>query len=261
MKTWKQICITLVALILSAAVLFGMVYLYESNDIKEMKSQLDEIQASYDDLKEDRDNLLDKLEAEGVYDLESGLIVVNPKSFDEGEATLDGLKITVDGDGDAVVAKGNSIVTINGGKYDGGQTSFGSAGNTAVWVNGADAKVIINDGEFYINGLAVVDDVKDTGHIDMLYVSEGTLEINGGFFKGADADVWLVNCKDAKYTEGTAKVVIKGGTFVNWNPADNCSEGEHTNFLAEGYTVETVTQENGDVWYKVVEVVAEEVTE
>ena len=35
------------------------------------------------------------------------------------------------------------------------------------------------------------------------------------------------------------EIIVKGGTFVNFNPADNTAEGAHTNFVAEGYKVVT----------------------
>lgn len=81
---------------------------------------------------------------------------------------------------------------------------------------------------------------------------EGNLVITGGHFEVTGNATYLINCFDAHYNDGTATVTIKGGTFVNWNPADNASEtGGHINFVADGYKVvsETVGE---DVWYTVV---------
>ena len=50
----------------------------------------------------------------------------------------------------------------------------------------------------------------------------------------------------------SANVVIYGGTFVNFDPSNNASEGQGTNYVAEGYTVISETKENGDIWYTVV---------
>ena len=50
-----------------------------------------------------------------------------------------------------------------------------------------------------------------------------------------------MNCYDANRAAGTAKIVVYGGKFYDFNPADNTAEGEHTNFLAPGYHVETST--------------------
>jgi len=90
--------------------------------------------------------------------------------------------------------------------------------------------------------------------VSAVNVVQGTLTIEGGFFRDTSEydGQYLINCIDANYENGTANVVIKGGTFVNWNPADNASEGAGTNFLAEGYKVMSETKENGDIYYTVI---------
>lgn len=172
-----------------------------------------------------------------------------------GDAVIELNNVTLEvkeGSGDAITVTDSAVVTINEGTYNGGQTPFGGAGNTAAWVNSADAKLIINGGYFYIKGLAVNDaGEKDSGHVDLIYCSAGTIEINGGYFEGADSDVWLLNCKDATYKDGTASIIVKGGTFANFDPSNCLSEGENTNFVAEGYVV--VKQNiNGVDYYTVV---------
>ena len=108
------------------------------------------------------------------------------------------------------------------------------------------AKLTINSGYYYGGGTAV-------------QVQKGELVINGGFFAVepySDPTYgynFLLNCIDAAHKDGTAKITVKGGTFVNFNPADCQAEGAHTNFVAEGYSVIKETQANGDVWYTVVE--------
>ena len=167
-------------------------------------------------------------------------IVIN-----EGEVILN-QHVVVDGENtDAVTVNGGTVI-IEDGYYDGGQTPFGGAGNTAVWANGGD--VVINGGYFTIGGLAE----GDVGHIDLIYAKSGTVTVNGGFFVGADDTVWLLNCHDANYKAGTTNIIVTGGTFVNFNPADNACEGVGTSFVAEGYTVISILQPNGDVWYTVV---------
>lgn len=97
------------------------------------------------------------------------------------------------------------------------------------------------------------------GNIHAVYVLEGTAIIQGGFYSvqqkypdSAKADEFVLNCYDANRANGTAKIIVTGGTFVNFNPADCQAEGAGTNFVAEGYKVVTETQTNGDVWYTVV---------
>lgn len=109
------------------------------------------------------------------------------------------------------------------------------------------AKVVIKDGTFI-------------GNIHAVYVYEGELVVEGGFFSvqqkyqdAAKADEFVLNCYDANRAAGTAKITVKGGTYVNFNPADCMAEGANTNFVADGYMVVAKKQANGDVWYTVVE--------
>ena len=90
----------------------------------------------------------------------------------------------------------------------------------------------------------------------MFNVQRGTLIVNGGFFQVTpDIDTndyrYVLNCIDANYKNGTAKIIVKGGTFVNFDPSNNLAEGEGTNFVADGYKV--ISEVHGeDTWYTVV---------
>ncbi len=107
------------------------------------------------------------------------------------------------------------------------------------------ANLVINGGTYYGGGTAV-------------QAQEGTVTINGGHFAvEAFGEPYgynfLLNCYDKNRENGTAKIIVKGDTFVNFNPANCKAEGENTNFVAEGYGVVATPQANGDVWYTVVE--------
>lgn len=65
---------------------------------------------------------------------------------------------------------------------------------------------------------------------------------NGGFD---------LNCYDANRKSGAAKIIVTGGTFVNFAPSNCKAEGENTNFVADGYKVVTETH-GSDTWYTVV---------
>lgn len=98
--------------------------------------------------------------------------------------------------------------------------------------------VIIEDGEYISNVHAV-------------YVWVGTAEIRGGkysvqqkFSDPTKADEFVLNCYDANHRDGTAKIIVTGGEFVSFNPADCWAEGAHTNFLAQGYK----SVKNGNVY-------------
>ena len=97
------------------------------------------------------------------------------------------------------------------------------------------------------------------GNIHAVYVQKGTAIIEGGTYSvqqkfpdANKADEFVLNCYDANRANGTAKITVKGGTFINFNPADCWAEGAHTNFVADGYKVTSETKANGDVYYTVV---------
>ena len=93
-------------------------------------------------------------------------------------------------------------------------------------------KIVINGGNIEANTHAA-------------YAQNGVIEINGGTFKltnaaTADRDEngnlrYLLNCYDSSYQSGKANIIVKGGVFYEFDPADNASEGPHTNYVAEGY--------------------------
>lgn len=112
---------------------------------------------------------------------------------------------------------------------------------------------------------AYINNVTFENCLTAVQVETGTAYIEGGFFhcvpdtsEEEDPYRYTLNCIDENYEKGRAKIIVTGGTFVNFNPADNHAEGEHTNFVAAGYHVERETQSNGDVWYTVVADTAEE---
>ena len=130
--------------------------------------------------------------------------------------------------------------TINAGK-DGGVDTGTNGGYGINVMNGA--KLTINGGYYYGGGTAV-------------QVQNGHLVINGGTFacepfSGSYGYNFLINCIDSAYKDGTAKVEIKGGTFINFDPSNNAAEGAGTNFLAAGYTVKSEVK-GSDTYYTVV---------
>lgn len=121
--------------------------------------------------------------------------------------------------------------------------------NTAYGINVFGGNLVINGGTYY-------------GAMSAVQVQKGNCTINGGHFELADTikeaapqySTYLINCIDANFSNGTAVVYVKGGTFVNFNPS--ASQGEPNapvSFVdSENYTVESAVQENGETWYTVV---------
>jgi hypothetical protein len=70
-----------------------------------------------------------------------------------------------------------------------------------------------------------------------VYTEKGTINIYGGEFELNSGDPkYLLNCKDDAYTAGTAKIIVYGGKFHNFDPANSMSEpGGPVSFVAPGY--------------------------
>ena len=184
--------------------------------------------------------------------------------------------VTEDLDPDASLIIKNAVVTLNAtGKtiantkdiynaetYDWSMISVrGWMGNLTITGGTFAAKendcfvIDVRDG-----GYLAIEDGKFIGNVNALYVEKGTAVINGGFFDiqqkltGSTPEAQyktLLNCQDANYNAGRAKIIVKGGTFVNFDPSNN-PEGEGTSFVADGYKVVSNEQANGDIWYTVV---------
>ena len=82
----------------------------------------------------------------------------------------------------------------------------------------------------------------------VIYCVGGTINISGGVFRstGTEGSDFLINCQDAPREEDKAKIVVTGGKFYDFDPANNKAEGEGTNFVAEGYqSVASTVVEDG----------------
>lgn len=134
-------------------------------------------------------------------------------------------KLTLSGDGD-VIAKANDCYAVD--VQDGGH-------------------LVIEDGHF-------------NGNVHAVYVLEGVAEIKGGTFEvqqkypdAEKADEFVLNCYDANRENGTAKIIVTGGTFIGFNPGDCKAEGNGTNFVATGYaSIPNGTAADGRTIWKVV---------
>lgn len=134
-------------------------------------------------------------------------------------------KLTLSGDGD-VIAKANDCyaIDVQGGGH-----------------------LVIEGGHY-------------NGNIHAVYVTEGVAEIKGGTFEvqqkypdAEKADEFVLNCLDENYKNGTAKIIVTGGTFIGFNPGDCKAEGNGTNFVAPGYaSIANGTTADGRTIWKVV---------
>ena len=170
------------------------------------------------------------------------------------EANGSGKTLTIDGDG-----------FIDGGKDDNGKNSYR---NAVVAKNGA--TINIKSGTYTLT----------QGANALIYAEQGTINISGGYFyianekdpvdPGTNDAYCLLNCLDANYNNGTANIIVTGGVFKNFNPANNFAEGANTSFINKlthkvvSYKDEACTQQQNpdakqawpggtNYWYKVVE--------
>ena len=192
------------------------------------------VYATQDTVESDsKDNLYDK-------DAKYAEVIAAGKAF-TGKQTIDTGIIATNPNAIAVKAIGaNADVTIEDGTFDGGE---GGSNICVAAANGA--TVTIKDGTFTVGG-----DADGYGN-SVIYSQGGNIMIEGGFFYTNytyNGKYYVLNQNNSN--PGT--ITVKGGTFVNFNPAGGDDYLQPTNFVADGYKVVSETQANGDVWYTVV---------
>jgi hypothetical protein len=146
---------------------------------------------------------------------------VFPSAYDnEGNVTeTDSYGLWVK-EGGNVLVEGQGVIEAQPATY-----------SMAVWAQGGE--VTIKDGKFYNAG----------DGCDLIYASKGRqVEIFGGEFhatersgeaSGTKNRFSALNVKDGD--RAISKIVVYGGRFYGFDPANNVSEGPNTNFVAEGY--------------------------
>ena len=140
----------------------------------------------------------------------------------------------------AVKAVGpDANVTITGGSFDGG-----SGGNNQCVHVREGATVTIKGGTFTVGS-----DASGEGN-SVIESNGGNITIEGGFFYtdyNWNGFYYVLN----QQNNNPGTITVKGGTFVNYDPSKG-DDNLHGNFVAEGYSVLTQVQPNGDIWYTVV---------
>ena len=89
---------------------------------------------------------------------------------------------------------------------------------------------------FYVeDGRLNIESGTFVGGSTIVRVDRGTANIKGGYYSGNPTGKYLLNCLDAGYQSGEARIVVSGGTFEGYNPAASESESPAANFVAAGY--------------------------
>ena len=192
----------------------------------------------------------------------NGKVITAEKTDQYSIGCQNGAILLINGDGIVNAGRGfmtnkeNATIIINGGTYNTTATgTLNSIKHCSVAQN--DSKIVINGGTFTTDVV---------GACLFFATSNARIEINGGFFENtADDTPDLLSMGTNK--NNTNRIVITGGTFVNWNPLNDrmCYTGEWPTageaafggpwmLIPGGYTVVSETQANGDVWYTVVPV-------
>lgn len=100
-------------------------------------------------------------------------------------------------------------------------------------------EVVINGGNFKGNDTAI-------------YVLNGSIEINGGTFEVYDNGLsygarYNINAYDANFANGSAKIVVKGGTFFDFDPTKSPELGSPS-LLPDGYKAVKTTIDGKTAW-------------
>ena len=159
--------------------------------------------------------------------------------LDEAVAVMPGKEVTLDLNG-KTISNANDLwdESINSWSLlsvRGGSLTIKGAGTLQAKENDCYAIDVMDGGKVIVEGGTYV------GNAHTVYVYEGTAEIRGGKYSiqqtsGLPSPYgYVLNCYDANRKNGTAKIIVSGGEFEKFNPADCAAEGPHTNFVADGY--------------------------
>ena len=122
------------------------------------------------------------------------------------------------------------VVTITG---NGTMTCTGNGGSTCVVSATDGAKVVIENGRYASNGSACI------------YATRGgVIEILDGEFSADEVYYGNRYLLDVNEAEELGTIIVYGGTFHNFDPANHTNDGEYTDKLAEGYH----STKSGDVY-------------
>lgn len=179
------------------------------------------------------DNSLEKGGKTKIASDMSLVTAVGLKGDTKSELNLNGNTLTMTSDG-IIDLSDNAEITISNGTIE--QNFESETGYICRAEN--NSHVVIENGT-YICGLTAV----QAG-------DNAIVEIKGGHFEALakwNEKYWILNLID----NSNAKIIVTGGTFVNYDPSNSDTENPKMNFVADGYKV--VSETHGeDIWYTVV---------
>lgn len=135
-----------------------------------------------------------------------------------------------------IMTRGSEQLTVIG------KGTFNANGRIAVEANGTSSIINLSGSTGFFGAEPTY--VTDRSGGELIYCYLGTINIYAGIFKNEGADKkFLLNCYDANYRSGKANIVVMGGKFYDFDPANNTAEGEGTSFVADGYESVHTTEE------------------
>lgn len=161
--------------------------------------------------------------------------------------TLDG-KGKIQGPSNSTSGFGSQAIAVQGGNVDiyGNLTIEGGSGsiaNRALKITNGTANIY---GGYFHAGLDKNGKSSELIFLSPAYRKYAYCNIYGGVYEMEGDSSFMLNI----YDDGRARAAFKvyGGIFVGFNPADNSAEGEHTNFVADGYKSQKTTYNGKDAW-------------
>jgi hypothetical protein len=147
-------------------------------------------------------------------------------NLNNNDLTITGLTTTSAQGG--IMARGSQEITIYG------KGTIDTGNGICIEANGATSTI-------NLTGSTTIYHNNRSG-AELIYCYAGTINITNGTFRNDGEDKkFMLNCYDANYRAGTAKIVVTGGKFYDFDPGNNTAEGPGTSFLAEGYHTEPST--------------------
>ena len=171
------------------------------------------------------------------YKVTNSFVLKEAVSLQDGidaDITFDTVTLTLD-EAAVIDLYGNSKLTVRGDVYIDWAENLDLG---YIFRTSGSSKLIIESG-YYIGGLTCV----QAG-------GNAVVEIYGGTFEGSSeysGTYWILNLID----NSAAKILVYGGLFFKYDPAESLTENPAMNFVADGYESVIINAQNDLIWYEV----------
>lgn len=148
---------------------------------------------------------------------------------------------TKDSQSTALRVGGSTVNIYDGVELDGGN---GCDGNYAIKIVKGTVNIY---GGYFHSAPKTEGDATEVIYLNPLTNSSTcNLNIYGGVFESGGDPTFLINSLD-KY-RSVCHIIITGGIFVGFNPANNTAEGANTNWVPDGYVSTQITYNGKTAW-------------